>query len=133
MSKVTFAELSGSPANLRKKEITVKEWGGGTFYLMEISALTHRELMPKIQAIAKKDQSGNIKPEVAGELAATWLSYLLCDEDGKYPEVEWLMKYSLKLLTDLCNDALDFNGLSDDVQSELEKNSESPEQEQSSQ
>jgi hypothetical protein len=131
--KVTFSELSGQPVKLKRKEVTVEQWGGGKFYLMEISALTHRELMPKIKQIARRDENGDVRPEQAGELSATWLSHLLCDEDGQYPTVEWLMQYSLKLLTDLCNEGLEFNGLSDESEADIEKNSESPDQEPSGQ
>ena len=123
-TKVTFADLASGPSRLRRKEIAIEEWGGGRFWLLEISGTTHRDLVGKIEEIKGEDADSNPNADKAGLLASTWLEYLLVDEDGKSPEKEWLMKQSLRLLIDICNQALEFNGLTDKVRQSSEKNSE---------
>ena len=122
-AKVTFADLANGPSRLRRKEITIEEWGGGTFQLLEISGATHKNLIGKIEEIKGDDESPNA--EKAGLLASTWLEHLLVDVEGKSPEKEWLMQQSLRLLIDICNQALEFNGLTEKVRELSEKNSES--------
>ena len=100
-AKVTFAALASGPSRLRRKKITIGEWGGGTFYILEISGTTHRDLIGKIEEIKGDDSSPNA--DKAGLLASTWLEHLLVDEDGKSPDKEWLMQQSLRLLIDICN------------------------------
>jgi hypothetical protein len=123
-AKVTFADLASGPSRLKRKEITIEEWGGGTFHLLEISGKTHRELIAKIEEIKGGDSSPNA--DKAGLLASTWLEHLLVDEDGNSPDKEWLMQQSLRLLIDICNQALEFNGLTEKIRESSEKNSESP-------
>lgn len=130
-AKVTFETLKAGPSQLQKKKITVKEWGGD-FFITEISATDHKGLVPKIQELAKQDESGTVEQSSAGPLAAKWLSHLLEDVDGKKPDETWLMGQSLRLLMDLSKQALEFNGLTEESRKETEKNSTSPESEKSS-
>ena len=130
-AKVTFADLASGPSRLKRKKITIEEWGGGRFYLLEISGTTHRDLVAKIEEIKGGDPDSNQNADKAGLLASTWLECLLVDEEGKSPEKEWLMQQSLRLLIDICNQALEFNGLTDKVRQSSEKNSESREPEAS--
>ena len=130
-TKVTFADLASGPSRLKRKKIMIEEWGGGRFHLLEISGTTHRDLIGKIEEIKGEDADANPNADKAGLLASTWLEHLLVDEDGKSPEKEWLMQQSLRLLIDICNQALEFNGLTDKVRQSSEKNSESREPETS--
>ena len=59
-AKVTFADLATGPSRLRRKKITIGEWGGGTFYLLEISGTTHRDLIGKIEEIKGDDSLLNL-------------------------------------------------------------------------
>lgn len=131
-NKITFGTLKAAPSQLKRKEITVPEWGGGRFSIVEISAMMHKEIVPKIQELGKKDEEGHVPQQQAGVLASTWCSYLMEDVDGKNPEFDWLMTQSLKLVTSLAKQALTFNGLSDEVEEDPEKNSPAPEAENSS-
>jgi hypothetical protein len=127
VGKITFAELASAPSQRKRKEITVEEWGGNTFYIVEISALDYRQATAQIIKSGTRDKQGNAVPGMEGLQGAIWLSFLIEDHEGKRPPVEWLEAQPMNLLIDLCAKALEFNGLSDKGKADLEKNSGIPE------
>ena len=65
-TKVTFANLASGPSRLRRKKIKIEEWGRGTFYLLEISGTTHRDLIGKIEEIKGGDSDSSQNADKAG-------------------------------------------------------------------
>lgn len=122
MPKVTFAELSQQAPPLKRISEIIEEWGGGTFWLRELSGLEHQRFIAQLREARKEQSLDQYGAESPHTLAATLLSYCVEDEDGQKPAVEWLLTQPIHLLLHLRNKAMELNGLDAKAQEKLVKN-----------
>ncbi len=122
MPKLTFAQLAQNPVQRPRKEVKVEEWGEGPFYLVEISGKQHEEMSAELLKAFDGAEPGIAAQRKTGTTGAIVLSRCLVDEEGQSPSKDWLMEQPIRILSRLCADAMQLNGLTPEAQATLEKN-----------